>query len=312
MYLKSNINVGAQFKLIKHKGDASKPTEETDYFHNLVLDSGLERMSVGSVLGYVSVGSGNSIPNISQTSLDNFIASTNSQNGADAVGNQLVTKPYYSWARRTYRFNAGVAAGNLSEIGVGWTSTNLFNRTLIKDLNGNPTTLTVLNDEFLDVIVEIRAYPQEIITGSFNLLDKLGNIKSNHTISGTCLFISSPSFILGNVLLGAYTDWAGGERMTVFSGDAGTSVTISPQGTVDNTDYSKTTYPTAKSCRNKAILRLDMANMLHKSFVIPVSRLCSPETSQNGYKIQIEPPILKNPNMEIQYTFELSWGRYTP
>lgn len=308
MQLKAHIEVGARFKLIKHKGNPQEPVQEIDYFNNLVLDSGLDRLSVGSAIGYVSVGSGNSVPVVTQTTLDNRIASTNTVQGSATFGNQTSVQPYYGWARQTYRFGAGVAAGNLSEIGIGWSTTDLFNRALIKDTNGNPTTITVLSDEYLDVIVELRTYPQQTITGSFNLLDKIGNIKSTHTISGTCLFRSTGSFMLGKIALGTIGDY--GERMEVYSGDITNSPTTSPSGTVVDSDFSATTYPTSRSCRNKAVFPLNIANMNHRSFVIPVSRLCTPAASYNGYKIQIDPPIIKNNTMELQYTFELSWDRY--
>lgn len=108
------------------------------------------------------VGTGNSNSVVTQTSLDTFKASTTTTQGAIEAGIQVTTLPYYMWLRSTYRFGEGVAAGNISEIGLGWANANLWNRALVKDSNGNPTTITVLADEYLDVITEIRVYPQEI------------------------------------------------------------------------------------------------------------------------------------------------------
>lgn len=214
MNFQSSMQVGALFKLIVHKGNPEQPTKETPMFHNLVLDAGLDRLSVGSAIGRVCVGSGNSTPVVTQTSLDAFIASTTTTQGSDAGGKQIITEPYYYWARRTYRFGEGVAAGNLSEIGLGWTNTNLFNRALIKDASGNPTTITVLADEFLDVVVELRFYPQRNFTGNFNLLDKLGAVISTHTVEGSCwLGSESSNFELGPVSLGA---WGGRLYSRIF------------------------------------------------------------------------------------------------
>ena len=49
-----------------------------------------------------------------------------------------------------------MAAGNLSEVGVGWTGGACFSRALIVDGVGTPTTITVLGDEILDVTYEFR------------------------------------------------------------------------------------------------------------------------------------------------------------
>src|SRR5690606_33028436 len=47
---------------------------------------------------------------------------------------------------------------------------NLFSRALILDDEGNPTTITVLEDEFLDVSYEFRVYPPESdVMGQVNI-----------------------------------------------------------------------------------------------------------------------------------------------
>src|SRR6478736_5782795 len=65
----------------------------------------------------------------------------------------------YNQNTRVYQFAAGVAAGNLTEIGIGWNTTQLFSRALIVDSGGSPTTLTILATEILNVTYIFRAYP---------------------------------------------------------------------------------------------------------------------------------------------------------
>ena len=106
-------------------------------------------------------GTGNSTPVVSQTILDNQTGVSSS--GIETYGS-TTSSPYYGYKIFTFRFNQGIAAGNISEIGVGWSGTTplqLFSRTLIKDINGDPTTITVLADETLDVIYELRLYAPE-------------------------------------------------------------------------------------------------------------------------------------------------------
>lgn len=137
-------------------------------FKNLILDSGLNRMGSGASGTHCKVGSGTTAPATSQTALVTQVAQTTNiyaeTAGGDAVGN------LYAFIRRTYRFAEGVAAGNLSEVGVGW-DTGLFSRALIKDTNGDPTTITVLADETLDVIYELRMYCQTVDTTATVTID---------------------------------------------------------------------------------------------------------------------------------------------
>lgn len=74
------------------------------------------------------------------------------------------------WVQNTlvFEFPAGRATGNLTEVGVGWTSdgviipnannNRVFSRALILDASGQPTTLTVLADEILRVTYMLRLY----------------------------------------------------------------------------------------------------------------------------------------------------------
>jgi len=136
------------------------PRVLADWFPNLITDYGMDLMS-GAVSGYTemwnycSVGTGNAPPAFGNTNLVNRKASTNST-ASSLIGNE----ENYIWRRITYQFPQGAATGNLAEVGIGVSSTGdrLFSRALIKDASGNPTTITVLPDEVLQVVWEIRHY----------------------------------------------------------------------------------------------------------------------------------------------------------
>lgn len=127
-----------------------------DWQKNLILDSGLNRIGVGSTIDSCQVGTGSTAPAVGQTGLASLLA--NSSAVQSTVGGTDTPTNTYAWIRRTFRFNAGVATGNLTEVGVGWAS-GLFSRALIKDSGGTPTSITVLADEYLDVTYELRSYP---------------------------------------------------------------------------------------------------------------------------------------------------------
>lgn len=125
MQVKMHSQIGARFKLIVHKGDGV-PIKETGWFNNIVLNSGLARMSVGTWIEYCCVGSGNTAPQVTQTALATLLASTTTQSYTSTELQTTVT-PYYRSVKVNWRFSEGVAAGNISEVGMGWSSTALWN-----------------------------------------------------------------------------------------------------------------------------------------------------------------------------------------
>lgn len=154
-----------------------------DWFPNLITNLGLDYMASNSnYLRYCYVGSGSATPAITDTGLNTHVATFDA--GLYNTGLTLNTQnfnnatPYYRYNIRTYRFGAGVAAGNLSEVGVGWGASHsgyTFSRALILDTYGNPTTITVLSDEYLDVTYEFRMYPLETdVTGNVTLTGNKG------------------------------------------------------------------------------------------------------------------------------------------
>lgn len=303
MQFNMHQEVGALFKLVACKADGSV-ARETEWFHNLVLDTGLARMSVGTWINCCCVGTGNSTPVATQTALDAFVASTTTQQ-AKSQAVQVTTAPYYYSATVTWRFAQGVAAGNISEVGLGWGNTTLWNRALIKDSSGNPTTITVLSDEYLDVVSEVRVYPAQSLSGSFNLLDKTGAVISTHTYVGIPV-MKNPSLTFSQTYLTTSTNYF------VWDGALG-SITSEPGGGRTGAPSLSTTYPTPTSCRTTFSLGLSEANMSHRTFWVSVAGLMSSGdvNSSSSYKAEITPTITKTSSQIMTYTFELSWGRYT-
>src|SRR5690554_4565283 len=133
--------------------------------------------------GYLAsmvVGSGTTPPSVSDTGLANFVAGTAISQGPalPKVVNATVY-PRYVTRHLVKRFNGTSIAGvPLSEVGLAITtsasqtpnaSTPLASRALITDSAGNPTSITVLADEFLDVTYELTTYAMDGVTGSFDI-----------------------------------------------------------------------------------------------------------------------------------------------
>lgn len=216
-------------------------TLAADWFPNIITNQGLNRIGTGQWLNACHVGSGAATPQFTDTGLQSFLAGTTVVN--DSTLSAQGAPPYYGLRRNTYRFNAGIATGNISEVGVGWASTGsvLFSRALILDGGLNPTTITVLADEVLDVTYEIRAYPPD------------SDVVSNITITGVgtvSVTARAASVTVGGLwapvqagTLGGFPATAG----TAYSGLIG-GVTGSPAGTsssslsVANNAYANNSY----------------------------------------------------------------------
>lgn len=127
-------------------------------FKNLILDRGLDRMGNNvDWLTWCQVGAGSTVPALGDTALASRIAGSNVVQASNIAAQS--SAPFYVARTKTFRFTTGSAAGNLSEVGIGWaTSGSLFSRALILDALGAPTTITVLSDEQLDVTYQFRQY----------------------------------------------------------------------------------------------------------------------------------------------------------
>lgn len=179
--------VSARFKLVTHKGDADgnpipgTTVERTGWIKNLITDRGMNCLGDTGTYGFFmrgcTVGTGSTTPAFTDTALTSRVA--NAIPTAGTQGRDLVATPNFIWCNKTYRFGTGVAAGNLAEVGlVAGQSDNssangalnaatpLSTHALIVDGGGLPTTVTVLSDEILDVIYEVRMnIPAADVTG---------------------------------------------------------------------------------------------------------------------------------------------------
>lgn len=154
-----------RYKLSVVRSDGSI-ARETPWFDNVITNGGLDLYGTNpSLIQYCHVGTGSTVPAVTDTGLTTWLASTNTTTTGSAVANG--TSPYMAYTQVTYRFPAGTATGNLSEVGVGAASgnTSMFSHALILDGGGSPTTITVLSTEALDVTYQIQNYPPLVDVG---------------------------------------------------------------------------------------------------------------------------------------------------
>lgn len=196
----------------------------SDWFDNLIVDQGVNELGTRTIVDCVDfcqVGSGNTPASVTDTSLSSIIASTSNTISADQTF-QTSVEPYYIAFQVVIRFAQGVAEGIIAEVGMGWGSSGstLFSRALIEDDSGNPTTITVLSDEFLDVTYELRIYPDT--TDSAGTVS-IGGVMYDYTARAS--EIDNSSYWIFN----AHGTQANSSLSRVYSGSIG-DVLLSPSG----------------------------------------------------------------------------------
>lgn len=293
------LGLGGYYKLAAVNADTGETRELTDWFPNLITDAGLERIANGACYNTAYVGSDQTTPNVNNTTLGAPVASTNTvmttNRGAQSVA------PWYGWHRRTWRFPMGAAAGNLSEVGVGWPPSNVFSRSLILDTNGDPTTITVLPNEFLDVTYELRLYPptedevaQIVIDGVLHdCVIRAAGVASSDMWTP---FVGDFGFLF------AYTGVAS-SAITLYQGNIG-SITGTPTGTQSNSaQASYHPYSAGSHTRTAfATYGLDSANFGGVGAMLFYSTL-------GTYQISFDPKIVKDNTRTLRLDFGLSWAR---
>lgn len=286
-----------------------------DWFPNLIVDAGLNVIGTsGSWLNQCRVGTGNAAPSTSDTNLQSPLAATTSIQSGE-TGNSG-SPDYYSWSRIRYRFAAGVAAGNLTEVGIGST-TVLFSRALILDGDGNPTTLTVLSDETLDVTYEIRHYPPTgDINGSINIS---GSGNHDYVLRGANID-SASTWLAGATLTGSAAAMVGGgytasNSVIAYNGSIGAN-TDQPSGSSSAVSPSNLAYGDGNLYRDfQATFGLTEGNLAGGISALQFSfgsRSTSIGPRSCGQmQMSFDPPIPKTNTQSLNLVFRHTWGRRT-
>lgn len=295
-----HMGMSGRYRVQVRDAETHEVVKDSGWFSNLILDSGLEALGTapGHVLRYCRVGTGNTAPAVTQTALVNQLASTATQAVSDTVG-AATSAPYYWWTRIVFRFAAGAATGNVAEIGIGWAATGdtLFSRSLVKDANGDPTTITVLATEYLDVTYEVRVYPDTTVS------------TQTVTIGGVSTVVEHSCH---NVATGGSFEWSSfgqgqygpartySNAPTTFGAitDAGTGSFYSTGAPAVPAPYSsgtrqrQVTATIAPGSANSGAIEAVRGTLLG----VPV-------------KTRFQPGIAKDNTKQLTFTYQVSWGR---
>lgn len=134
----------------------------TDWFSNHITDTGLDWCATNvQRLNACQVGSGNAAPQDTDVTLETHVAGTTTKVSPSLASSGTSGPAYYGQLTVRYDFASGAVNGNISEVGIGISGSAgqpLFSRELLRDGNGDPTTLTVLSQETLRVYYRLRHY----------------------------------------------------------------------------------------------------------------------------------------------------------
>jgi len=289
-------SIGGRFKIEAVKPDGTKRVL-ADWFNNQITDNGLDLFGSSSTyLTYCQVGTGSTTPANGDTALATRIAASNDQNAS--VGGVQGGAPYFCWRQITYRFAAGVATGNLAEVGVGPASTgNLFSRALILDNMGDPTVITVLADETLDVTYEFRVYPPTSDWTGTVTLDSI-----SYDVTGRAAGVTSTLY------------WAIGTNGTgntlgtsiAYDGAIG-AITGIPTGSTSNTSSVSTTAYSAASLQKDGTMNWALNN---GNLTGGIDAIRAPFGVGN-YQFGFSPAIPKDNTKVLALSVRNSWARKT-
>ena len=247
LILLSTPKFRGRFRLRVKRADGSVRID-TGWFDNLITNAGLDQLGLYSTnntsynIPYIAwagfVGSGNTTPAYTDTTLTALVSGTYNAGGVMSSGvvNASANPPTITWTG-TFVFPAGSAAGTLAEVGVGTyltlPSTNpgtngtyqLFSHALIVNSGGSPTTITVLSNEELDVTYQLQEVINTTIqTGNISIGGVTYNLSWLPLVGGQISSITNP-------MSSGWTGTGSLATMEAYNGTVGSNITTGPSGT---------------------------------------------------------------------------------
>lgn len=174
-----NPRVKGRFKLRAMKGDLV--LRETAWCPNLILNGYFDHLFTyfgnnSGVRGFVA-GAGTATPLETNTALQSYLGGGNSFQESWRDVNSTVAPRSVTIGFRI-RAGEGAVVGNVSEIALYYgtggalapaNNRDLMNRALVVDEMGNPTSISVRSDEFLEVVWEFVFYVVDGATGTLTI-----------------------------------------------------------------------------------------------------------------------------------------------
>ncbi len=156
--MNSNFGLMGEYRVVVERlGGGCENILEFPEIPNLIPEAGIDSFFIASSWASdCHVGSGTTPPALSDTSLGVYIAK---KSYTAYSNNKQTTAPYKASMTITYEFAIGAVVGTITEMGIFSTSGAIFSRTLIKDSNGIPTSISLTSTDKLYVYYTVSAIP---------------------------------------------------------------------------------------------------------------------------------------------------------
>ena len=308
------VGLYGEVKVIVKRADDTVRLD-TGFFPNVITNLGLDAIGNDmNLFNYCSVGGGNSKPLNTNTKLDNFLA----------VGSQISSESKYDYdpvrdtefykCSRTvgYRFE-GLGNKNISEVGlVGDYASGqhpAYTRTLIKNSAGEPTVITVLSGEILELqyrlwqVFDVKDKDQVVtamidgVEVPFNVKIRLAGVGGN--LGGSWSYAA---------VVGAHLTFEGSNRHQFCTGELGEITGLNSGLTNVYPSLSWEAYQPS-TYKRKFYVNASITYAVHpiRSFLF--------FTGLGAYQVRFgtvdgDLPIDKTKQDILQLGFEMSWGRY--
>lgn len=304
----NHTKLKGRYRIIVERGNGIE--EDSGWFDNLILNNGLDAVGGAGVTnlgiylyGFCSVGSGTTPPNVDQVWLENFLAqqaATSSPSGTNSGA-----PDYYATQTFTYNFSVGEVIGTISEIGVGWSTSNntLFSRALIPD----PITLTVFDT--LRVLYRIEMYPE--ITDSIGSLI-LNSINVDYTIRRVQITNYReglvPKYYSGTE--GYLQPRSGMSLVSITSNPNGSAFSGTPIFSALSSAYTRGNYYRDRQYTLSSGTLNNISGLYYTAAGMGTSPTTgSPDNRGGAYQIILSPSISKGSAQVLRFTIRTSWGR---
>ena len=307
------VGLYGEVKVIVKRADDTVRLD-TGFFPNVITNLGLDAIGNNNDLfNFCAVGGGNSTPLNTNTKLDNFLAvgspiSSESKYDYDPVRDT----EFYKCSRTVgYRFE-GLDNKNISEVGlVGDYASGqhpAYTRTLIKNSAGEPTVITVLSGEILELqyrlwqVFDVKDKDQVVtamidgVEVPFNVKIRLAGVGGN--LGGSWSYAA---------VVGAHLTFQGNNRHQFGTGELG-EITGQNSGLTNVYGLSWEAYQPS-TYKRKFYVNASITEAVHpiRSFLF--------FTGLGAYQVRFgtvdgDLPIDKTNQDILQLGFEMSWGRY--
>lgn len=297
------MKMSAKFKLVKRKQISETECIETEIseFTNLITDNGLDIVATtSSCYYYCQVGTGTATPAFSDVTLGNKVAHIGYTNFTNPTP---TAAPYTRVMTFKYTFNPGVLTVPITEIGISPAITgNLFSRTLIKDTNGNPTSISLLSDEYLDVYYSISVTPP---AGDTALVFTINGTQYNATLRGLG-YLNTGTWMWQGVLSVNYSNSLG-YYGTLYTGSLPVSASAAVAGGGTSLSLSSRSMVTYVNGQRK-IQRAFTWTPAQGAFSIK-SLVVDGVGTGPAFGLEFATAVPKSASQTFTLTFQISWDR---